>query len=102
LLQSYHCGFPENLQLPKGKKSGLPLVFFAIVTPYTTKYSEEPREKYYEKFVLCGGSKFDDGLPYGFPFDRPIPYEQEFKVPNAYTKEVLVFHKEEKDFFKTY
>nr|AUO15583.1 hexamerin-like protein 5 [Xya japonica] len=31
---THQCGFPERMMLPKGTKSGLPLTFYVIVSPY--------------------------------------------------------------------
>nr|CAD7592476.1 unnamed protein product [Timema genevievae] len=41
-----HCGYPDRLLLPKGKKGGLPFTLYAILTDYN-------KEKVRSRFMLC-------------------------------------------------
>ncbi|XP_055611934.1 hexamerin-1.1-like [Uranotaenia lowii] len=92
-----HCGFPNRLMLPKGKKGGMPFQFYFIVSPY-----HEPEVVQYTGFdpvVSCGvgsGARYFDKLPFGYPFDRPID-ETYFYVSNAFFEDVVIFHKKEGD-----
>lgn len=88
-----HCGFPERLMLPRGKKEGMPFEFFFIVSPWV-----EPTGGHKESFdrnIVCGigsGNRFIDARPFGWPFDRPISMEYWY-TPNMYTYEAKIFHK---------
>jgi hypothetical protein len=97
VTESFRCGMPDRFLLPKGWKSGQQFVFYAIVTPFEKTVETQPEERFFDNFVLCGGSKYYDGRSQGFPFDRPIYYEKEFDVPNSYFKDVTIFHKDEYD-----
>ncbi|KAL1123479.1 hypothetical protein AAG570_002559 [Ranatra chinensis] len=93
--ESFDCGFPERLMIPKGSPEGRPLVFYTFVTPYENKFTTPAEERQFEGQIFCGGSKYYDGRPYGFPFDRRVEYEDVFNVPNFYREDVLVYHKQE-------
>ncbi|XP_066992409.2 hexamerin [Anabrus simplex] len=90
-----HCGFPERLLIPHGRKSGLPLNFFVVITPY-----EGQDINTHPSVVSCGtGLNYDDvdTTPLGYPFDRTIWESSTFFVPNIYQKDVLVYHKTQEE-----
>lgn len=90
-----HCGFPNRLMLPKGRKGGMTFQFFFIITPY-----EPPKEEQFtgfNEFISCGigsGARYIDDLPMGFPFDRKID-ETVWFTQNMYYFDAEVFHKTE-------
>ncbi|KAJ6638512.1 Larval serum protein 2 [Pseudolycoriella hygida] len=71
-------GFPDRLMLPKGKKGGMPVQFFFMVSPYF-----ESTDDYYV-----------DALPFGYPFDRKID-ETYWFTPNMFYYDTNIFHKKE-------
>lgn len=85
-----HCGYPQRLLLPKGKRGGMPFSFFVVVTPY-----DETQVKVETKLPSCSsqfGLFFPDQYALGYPFDRVID-ETQFYVPNFFEKDVIIFHK---------
>ncbi|XP_035914531.1 hexamerin-1.1 [Anopheles stephensi] len=94
-MSEAHCGFPDRLILPKGWTSGMPMQFYFIITPYTTKTSEQGY--YYDKSFTCGvgsGMRFYDGFAFGYPFDRVINFNY-FYTKNMYFKDVFIYHNDE-------
>nr|AJQ31846.1 hexamerin 2 [Xya japonica]AUO15582.1 hexamerin-like protein 2 [Xya japonica] len=85
---THHCGFPDRLMLPHGTKSGFPLSFYVIITPYQ---KVEP-VKNYDTCRIDMRTMFSEGYSFGYPFDRPIR-EYEFVTPNMYFKDVVVYHR---------
>uniref|UniRef100_A0A1B6DNJ4 Hexamerin n=1 Tax=Clastoptera arizonana TaxID=38151 RepID=A0A1B6DNJ4_9HEMI len=81
-LSSSYAGFPARLVLPKGKKSGYPLVFIVVISPYTSSNTND----YQTAFA-------SDQRPYGFPFDRRIDEQVFQNAPNIFFKDVNVFQK---------
>ncbi|XP_011142759.2 hexamerin [Harpegnathos saltator] len=79
-------GFPDRLQLPKGKKEGLPLKLFVCVTAFDETKSFKIRSPVRGPSVL-------DGRPLGYPLDRHV-HSFNFTVPNFYMKDVLVYHRQ--------
>ncbi|PSN36662.1 Hemocyanin A chain [Blattella germanica] len=95
-----HCGYPDRLLLPKGKKDGMPFTLYVIVTDYDNeKVNELPWDYDYGGSIsYCGvlsGHKYPDTKPMGFPFDRQIDGDQ-FFTPNMYYKDVTITFVEEK------
>ncbi|XP_055373620.1 hexamerin-1.1-like [Condylostylus longicornis] len=92
-----HCGFPQRLMLPKGWKSGMPVQFYFIISPYHAP--EHEQYSTFDEYITCGvgsGSRYLDTLPLGYPFDRPIE-ETEWYTPNMYYYDTFIFHKKEVD-----
>ncbi|XP_050082984.1 hexamerin-1.1-like [Anopheles aquasalis] len=93
-----HCGFPNRLMLPKGKKGGMPYQLFVIVSPY-----HEPAVPQYTGFdpvLSCGigsGARYVDSYAFGYPLDRPIDETVFYQVPNAFFQDVVIYHKSEGD-----
>lgn len=91
-----HCGVPNRLMLPKGKKGGQVYQFFYMVYPY-----HEPSVKQYtgyDPIISCGighGSRYVDALPFGFPFNRPVKHDYYFDVDNFKFFDVKIFHRDE-------
>uniref|UniRef100_A0A182PLV5 Hexamerin A n=1 Tax=Anopheles epiroticus TaxID=199890 RepID=A0A182PLV5_9DIPT len=91
-MSEAHCGFPDRLILPKGWTSGMPMQFYFIITPYTTKQSYSV-----DKSFFCGvgsGMRYYDNLPLGYPFDRVINFNY-FYTKNMYFKDVLIYHNDD-------
>nr|CAR85695.1 hemocyanin subunit type 1 [Hierodula membranacea] len=93
-----HCGYPDRLLLPKGKKDGMPFTFYVIVTDFDKeKVNDVPLDYNYGGSIsYCGtlaGHKYPDNKPMGFPFDRRID-EDHFFTPNMGQKEVTISFKE--------
>ncbi|XP_037953506.1 larval serum protein 2 [Teleopsis dalmanni] len=91
-----HCGVPQRLMIPKGKKGGMPYQFFFMVYPF-----HEPAVKQhtgYNHVVSCGvgsGARFVDALPFGFPFNRPVKHDYYFNVDNFKFHDVKIYHKDD-------
>ncbi|CAD6994107.1 unnamed protein product [Ceratitis capitata] len=91
-----HCGVPQRLMLPIGKKGGMPYQFFFMVYPY-----HEPAVKQfstYDPVISCGigsGARWGDSLPFGFPFNRPVKHGYYFDVDNFHFEPVVIYHKED-------
>ncbi|XP_018783757.1 PREDICTED: larval serum protein 2 [Bactrocera latifrons] len=91
-----HCGVPQRLMLPIGKKGGMPYQMFFMVYPY-----HEPAIKQhtgYDPIISCGigsGARWVDSLPFGFPFNRPVKHGYYFDVDNFHFEPVVIYHKEE-------
>lgn len=92
-----HCGFPNRLMLPKGKKGGMQVQFFFMLMPYN-----QPKLELfsgYDSAVSCGvgsGARYVDTLPFGFPFNRPID-ETIWYTPNMYYYDANIFLKRESE-----
>lgn len=89
-----HCGFPNRMLLPKGKRGGMPFTFFVAVTPVVQTEAKVDVTK-----MGCGtgyGLYYPDQYALGFPFDRVID-ETQFYVQNFYEKDVIIFHKRVED-----
>lgn len=79
-------GWPDRLLLPKGKKEGMPLTLFVVMSPLDeTKITKEESPVW--------GRLLYDGRSMGFPLDRPVD-PVHFATPNMYFKDVVVFHRE--------
>ncbi|XP_068081328.1 hexamerin-like [Anabrus simplex] len=93
-----HCGFPERLLIPRGRKSGLPLNLYVVIAPY-----EGEDLNFHPSDITCGaGINYQnvDKRPFGYPFDRVIYEPYNFAVPNIYQKDVIVFHKTQEEINK--
>nr|CAD7407112.1 unnamed protein product [Timema cristinae] len=93
-----HCGYPDRLLLPKGKKGGLPFTLYAILTDYNKeKVNDLPYDyEYGGSISYCGtiNHKYPDSKPMGFPFDRVINQDK-FYYPNMFYKDVTITFKED-------
>ncbi|XP_052902340.1 hexamerin-1.1-like [Anopheles moucheti] len=97
-MSEAHCGFPNRLMLPKGKKGGMPFQLFVIVSPY--KAPQVSQYTGFDPVLSCGvgsGARYMDTYAFGYPFDRPIDETVFYGVPNAFFQDVVVFHKSEGD-----
>lgn len=85
------CGFPQRLMLPKGKKGGLPVQLFVIITEYRA-----PSRWVIQKdwFSSSNCRRDIDARPLGFPLDRYID-EAVWYTPNMKFIDTAVFHKSE-------
>lgn len=83
------CGFPQRLLLPKGKKGGLPVQLFVIITEYRA-----PSRWVIQKdwFSSSNCRRDIDARPLGFPLDRYVD-ETVWYTPNMKFIETAVFHK---------
>lgn len=92
-----HCGFPERLMLPRGKKEGMQFEFFFIVSPWIEPTNTQRQT--YDQNIVCGigsGNRWIDARPFGWPFDRPINMEHWY-TPNMHTYEAKIFHKKQSE-----
>nr|CAD7568051.1 unnamed protein product [Timema californicum] len=93
-----HCGYPDRLLLPKGKKGGLPFTLYAILTDYNKeKVNDLPYDyEYGGSISYCGtiNHQYPDSKPMGFPFDRVINQDK-FYYPNMFYKDVTITFKED-------
>ncbi|XP_062553866.1 hexamerin-1.1-like isoform X2 [Armigeres subalbatus] len=89
-MSEAHCGWPDRLLLPRGLTNGYDIMFFFIISPYVP-----PKVPQYSTYTAgCGvgsGSKYGDGLPFGFPFDRELIISQ-FNSKNIFFKNVTIYH----------
>lgn len=83
------CGFPQRLLLPKGKKGGLPVQLFVIITEY-----QAPSRWVIQKDWFSGSNcrRDIDSRPLGFPFDRYID-ETVWYSQNMKFIDTAIFHK---------
>ncbi|KAH8403821.1 hypothetical protein KR215_003749 [Drosophila sulfurigaster] len=91
-----HCGVPNRMMLPKGKKGGQVYQFFYMVYPYHEPHVQQYTG--YDPIVSCGvghGSRYVDALPFGFPFNRPVHHDYYFDVENFKFFDVKIFHRDE-------
>nr|CAR85697.1 hemocyanin subunit type 1 precursor [Cryptotermes secundus] len=93
-----HCGYPERLLLPKGKRDGMPFSLFVILTDFDKeKVNDLPWDYDYGGSIsYCGtvsGHKYPDSKPMGFPFDRQINSDNFFRS-NIYQKDVVITFKD--------
>jgi len=96
-MSEAHCGFPQRMLLPRGRKGGMPFQFFFIVSPLVQPHT--PQFTGYDKNISCGvgsGARYIDNRPLGWPFDRPIS-KLNWDTPNMYTYETMIYHKSEVD-----
>ncbi|CAL7941866.1 unnamed protein product [Xylocopa violacea] len=77
-------GFPMRLQLPKGKKGGMPYQLFVMLSPFDEVNAYKWNSPVRGTFIV-------DNHPMGFPLDRPID-PLHFFVPNMHFKDVTVYH----------
>ncbi|XP_055528930.1 hexamerin-1.1-like [Wyeomyia smithii] len=96
-MSEAHCGFPDRMILPKGWASGMKMQFYFVITPYTMMKPTD--SMVFDKAYMCGGFKYVDKLPMGFPFDREINYTYWY-TKNMLFKDVWIYHKD--DVNKTY
>nr|CAR85693.1 hemocyanin subunit type 1 precursor [Carausius morosus] len=91
-----HCGYPDRLLLPKGKKGGMPFTLYVILTDFNKeKVNDLPYDyDYGGSLSYCGtiNHKYPDSRPMGFPFDRRLSTE-EFSMPNFCSKDVTITFK---------
>lgn len=87
------CGFPQRLLLPKGKKGGLPVQLFVIITEYRA-----PSRWIIQKdwFSTSNCRRDIDSRPLGFPLDRFVD-ESIWYTPNMKFIDTAIFHKTEMD-----
>lgn len=87
------CGFPQRLMLPKGKKTGLPIQLFVIITEYRS-----PSRWVIQKdwFSSSNCRRDIDARSLGFPLDRDID-ETNWYTPNMKYIETAIYHKSEMD-----
>ncbi|ALC41767.1 Lsp2 [Drosophila busckii] len=91
-----HCGVPNRMMLPMGKKGGQVYQFFYMVYPFHQPTTAEHTG--YDPVISCGvghGSRFVDALPFGFPFNRPVMHDYYFDVENFKFFDVKIFHRDE-------
>lgn len=87
-------GYPHRLLLPMGRRGGLELQMYVIVTPVRTGLTlntidmDVMKTRKVCRFTVCM-----DTLPLGFPFDREIDMTT-FRTNNMKFTDVMIFHKE--------
>jgi hypothetical protein len=92
-----HCGFPNRLMLPKGKKGGMPFQFFFFVAPFHEP--AVPRFTGFDQTVSCGvgsGARYLDDTGFYYPLDRTIDIKNWY-VDNMYFFDTTIHHKTEAD-----
>ncbi|XP_058830441.1 hexamerin-1.1-like [Topomyia yanbarensis] len=91
-MSEAHCGFPDRLILPKGWFGGMKMQFYFIITPYTG--TESMHDTVFDKTYMCGGHRYVDKFPMGFPFDREIKLTYWY-TKNMLFKDVFIYHKDD-------
>ncbi|KAA0845182.1 hypothetical protein EYC86_24050, partial [Enterobacter hormaechei] len=87
-------GFPHRMLLPMGRRGGMPMQMFVIVTPVVKDKlmnlvdMDTMRDRKVCRFTVCM-----DTLPLGFPFDREIRMAH-FFTNNMKMTDVMIFHKD--------
>lgn len=87
------CGFPQRLMLPKGRKTGLPVQLFVIVSEYRSPSTWVIQKDW---FGASNCRRDIDARPLGFPLDRYID-ETVWYTPNMKYIETAIYHKTEMD-----
>lgn len=85
-------GFPHHLLLPKGRKGGLEMMLYVIVTPIRSGNLLNTIDVgTMRRRGACRWSVCLDSMPLGFPFDRMIdvPY---FFTKNMKFADIMIFH----------
>lgn len=85
------CGFPQRLLLPKGKKGGMPVQLFAIVSEYRSPSVWVIQKDW---FSSSNCRRDIDARSLGYPLDRHID-ETNWFTPNMKYIETAVYHKSE-------
>lgn len=85
------CGFPQRLMLPKGKKGGLPVQLFVIVSEYRSPSTWVIQKDW---FSSSNCRRDIDARALGFPLDRYID-ETVWYTSNMKYIETAVYHKSE-------
>lgn len=83
------CGFPRRLMLPKGKKAGMPVQFFAIVSEYRSPSTWVIQKDW---FSSSNCRRDIDARALGFPLDRYID-ESVWYTQNMKYIETAIYHK---------
>lgn len=83
------CGFPQHLILPKGKKGGLPVQLFVIVSEYLPPSTWVIQKDW---FSSSNCRRDVDARSLGFPLDRYID-ETVWYTPNMKYLDTTVYHK---------
>jgi len=94
-MSEAHCGFPQRLLLPRGKKGGMPFQFFFMVAPYMEP--TKPQFSGYDYTLSCGigsGARYVDSLPFGFPFNRVVDTRY-WDHDNLFFFDTMIYHKTE-------
>lgn len=87
------CGFPQRLLLPKGKKGGMAVQLFVIVSEYRSPSTWVIQKDW---FSSSNCRRDIDARALGFPLDREID-ETVWFTPNMKYIETAVYHKSELD-----
>lgn len=85
------CGFPRRLILPKGKRMGMAVQLFVIVSEYRSASTWVIRKDW---FSSSNCRRDIDARPLGYPLDRYID-ENIWYTPNMKYIETAVYHKSE-------
>uniref|UniRef100_T1HU07 Hemocyanin_C domain-containing protein n=1 Tax=Rhodnius prolixus TaxID=13249 RepID=T1HU07_RHOPR len=94
--ERHSCGVPYRFQLPRGWKSGQPFEIAVTVSQALLTDVEQKNGP----LGPCGTANSLDKKSLGFPFDRPTE-ESRFSLPNILFKDVLVYHKEEPNYYRS-
>lgn len=87
------CGFPQRLLLPKGKKGGMAVQLFVIVSEYRSPSTWVIQKDW---FSSSNCRRDIDARALGYPLDRYID-ETTWYTPNMKYIETAVYHKSELD-----
>jgi hypothetical protein len=90
-----HCGVPNRMMLPRGKKGGMPFQMFFMVIPYYAPKTAQFTG--FDPVLSCGvgsGARYVDNLPFGFPFNRGIDTRY-FEEDNMFFYDTMIYHKTE-------
>lgn len=83
------CGFPRRLMLPKGKRMGMAVQLFVIVSEYRAASTWVIRKDW---FSSTNCRRDIDARPLGYPLDRYIN-ENVWYTPNMKYIETAIYHK---------
>ncbi|XP_026736126.1 basic juvenile hormone-suppressible protein 1 [Trichoplusia ni] len=87
-------GFPHRLLLPLGRRGGMPMQMFVIVTPVKTNLLLPNLDmNIMKERKTCRWSVCFDTMPLGFPFDRKIDMTHFFTRNMKFT-DVMIFRKD--------
>ncbi|CAL8095574.1 unnamed protein product [Orchesella dallaii] len=81
------CGWPHHLLIPKGKRDGLSMDLFAMITnsaeDAVIPERRAPPQNCRPAYIFCGlmDEKYPDARPMGYPFDRRLYISEKGQGP---------------------
>ncbi|KAL1109964.1 hypothetical protein AAG570_014073 [Ranatra chinensis] len=88
------CGLPRRLAVPQGKKDGLVLLMYAMISPFPEFPESLTWTTDAEVQRLCEQNMFLDNRAMGFPFDRLVTNHKHWSSDNHETTNITIYHRD--------